>query len=498
MGVNGVGAISATMLQSILDMRQQLDTLEQQLGTGQKSVTYSGLGLDAGLTVSLNAQLASITNYTNAINTVGTRIDIAQTALGQMASFGTDVQSAVSQNSFTLNSDGQTTAQTTALADLDSYLGLLNTQVGNRYIFSGQASDQPSVDTMDHILNGNGAQAGLKQVIDERNQADLGDGLGRLQLTMPTTHSVQLAEDSATSPFGFKLAGVNSSLTGATVTGPSGSPQTVNVDLGVTNPSPGDTIQYEFNLPDGTTESITLKATTDNPPGPNQFMIGATADDTATNLNAALDTAVRKLASTALTAASTVEASNNFFDNPPQRVGTSPFSGATTLVNGTAADTVMWYTGGNTAGSIRATATAQIDQSITVSYGTQANEQGIRWVLQNIATLAAATYSSADPNASAAAAALNNRVNANLGVPPGTQSIQNIEADLAGAQSSMKSATGRQQQTTSTLTNLLQKISTVPQEQVGAQILAMQTSLQASLQVTAMLSKISLINYLPA
>ena len=207
---------------------------------------------------------------------------------------------------------------------------------------------------------------------------------------------------------------------------------------------------------------------------------------------------MRTLASTALSAASAVEASNNFFDNPPQRVGTSPFSSATTLVNGSAADTVMWYTGGTTAGSIRSTATAQIDQSITVSYGTQANEQGIRWVLQNIATLAATTYSPADPNASAAVAALNNRVNANLGVPPGTQSIQNIEADLAGAQSSMKSATDRQQQTTSTLTDLLQKISTVPQEQVGAQILAMQTSLQASLQVTAMLSKISLINYLPA
>ena len=267
MSVNGVGAISASMLQSILDMRQQLDTLEQQLGTGQKSTTYSGLGLDAGLTVSLNAQLASINNFTTAINTVGTRIDVAQTALDQMASFGTNVQSAVSQNSFTLNSSGQTTAQTTALADLDSYLGLLNSQVGNRYIFSGQASDQPSVDTMDHILNGNGAQAGLKQVIDERNQADLGDGLGRLQLTQPATNEVDLAEDNATSPFGFKLAGVNSSLTGATVTGPSGSPKSVNVTLG-TSPNPGDTIQYEFNLPDGTSESITLKATTDDPPAP--------------------------------------------------------------------------------------------------------------------------------------------------------------------------------------------------------------------------------------
>ena len=47
------------------------------------------------------------------------------------------------------------------------------------------------------------------------------------------------------------------------------------------------------------------------------------------------------------------------------------------------------------------------------------------------------------------------------------------------------------------LTDLLQKIETVPQEQVGAQILSLQTSLQASLQTTAMLSKLSLINYMP-
>ncbi|HVV60418.1 MAG TPA: flagellar biosynthesis protein FlgL [Pseudolabrys sp.] len=495
MSVSGVGAISASMMQSILDMRKQLDSLEQQLGTGMKSDTYSGLGLSAGLTVGLNAQLAAITNFTSTINTVGTRVSIAQTALDQMTSFGTDVQNAVSQNGYTLDSNGQTTAQNTALSDLGSFLGLLNTQVGNRYIFSGNAADQPSVDTMDHILNGNGAQAGLKQVIDERNQADLGDGLGRLQLTQPATNEVDLSEDVAGSPFGFKLAGVNSSLTGATVTGPSGSPQTVSVTLG-SNPNPGDTIQYQFTLPDGTSENITLKATTDNPPGPNQFTIGATPDDTADNLKAALDTSVRTLASTALSAASAVEASNNFFDNPPQRVSGSPLSSATALVNGTSADTVMWYTGGTTTGSIRSTATAQIDQSITVSYGTQANEQGIRWVLQNIATLAAVTYSPSDPNASAAISALDNRVNANLGVPAGTQSIQDIETDLAGAQSSMKSATSRQQQTTNTLTNLLQNITTVPQEQVGAQILAMQTSLSASLQVTAMLSKISLVNYL--
>src|SRR6185437_5306371 len=104
------------------------------------------------------------------------------------------------------------------------------------------------------------------------------------------------------------------------------------------------------------------------------------------------------------------------------------------------------------------TATAQIDPSISVAYGTRANEQGIRWMLQNVATLAAVSFSPTDPNAQAQSAALNQRLNANIAVPAGTQKIANIEADLAAAQTAMKSATNRQQQTTSTLSDMLQQI----------------------------------------
>ena len=44
-------------------------------------------------------------------------------------------------------------------------VGILNTQVGDRYIFSGSAINTPSVASSDDILNGTGTQAGLKQVI---------------------------------------------------------------------------------------------------------------------------------------------------------------------------------------------------------------------------------------------------------------------------------------------------------------------------------------------
>jgi flagellar hook-associated protein 3 FlgL len=47
-----------------------------------------------------------------------------------------------------------------------------------------------------------------------------------------------------------------------------------------------------------------------------------------------------------------------------------------------------------------------------------------------------------------------------------------------------------------TLQNLLQSVEGATTEEVASQILAMQTSLQATLQTTAMLLRTSLINYL--
>src|SRR6202012_4421161 len=82
----------------------------------------------------------------------------------------------------------------------------------------------------------------------------------------PPTPVVSVAEDAAGSPFGLKLSQVSSTLTGATVTGPAGSPAAISIDLGTTNPNPGDQISFTFNQPDGTTTSVQLTATTTSPP----------------------------------------------------------------------------------------------------------------------------------------------------------------------------------------------------------------------------------------
>ena len=142
---------------------------------------------------------------------------------------------------------------------------------------------------------------------------------------------------------------------------------------------------------------------------------------------------MRKIGATSLQAASSVAASHDFFDvdvgHPPQRVSGSPYT-ATSLTNGTAANTVTWYTGEMGTDPARGTAVAQIDDHLSVSYGVRANEQGIRSTIENIAVFAATTYSSSDPNASDRFSALNERLATALDNPPGQQKIEDIESDL--------------------------------------------------------------------
>ena len=500
MAIASIGGKPAAQIQALVDLRAKLDDLQRQLSTGKKASTYAGLGVDRGVTVGLRSQLSQISSYDATAGNVQTRINIAQTALGCMSEISNSVKTAMMQGSYGTGAIGYNTAQTAAQFSLDEMLGLLNTRAGDHYLFSGRATDQPAAETYDHILNGDGAKAGLKQIISERSQADLGaSGLGRLTVTSATATSLSVAED-AVSPFGFKLASVTSSLTNAVVAGPAGVPPAISVDLTGGVPAVGDSLTLRFDMPDGTTENLTLTGTTTSPPGPNQFLIGADETITTANLSTALTTAIGKLAATSLTAASAVKASNEFFSadasTPPPRVDGPPFDSAIAMTTGSSADTVIWYTGETGTDPARSSSTARIDPNLSVGYGVRANEDGLRAIIQNLATLAATTISPTDPNSGELSTALNGRLTTNLSGSPGVQTIADIRTDLANSQVSIKAAKDRHQQQTATLADYLQQIEGVSNEDVGAQILTLQTRLQASMQVTSMLYQTSLVNYM--
>ena len=184
--------------------------------------------------------------------------------------------------------------------------------------------------------------------------------------------------------------------------------------------------------------------------------------------------------------------------NPaPLRVNGPPFATATNLIGGTSANTVSWYTGEVGTDPARGTAIARIDQSITVQYGARANEQALRYQLQNIAVYSAVTTNASNPNSKAQVNALQQRIAANLAPQTGQQSIQDIQAEFAGAQSAIKASTDRQTQLKGMAQTMLDQIEGINQEEVATKILALQTSLQASYQTTSMLYQTTLTKFLP-
>jgi len=624
MSIDGVNGRTSYIGTSILNIRKQLDDLTQQLASGRVSTTYAGQGANRGFALSLRAQVSGLDSYADTAKNVNIRLNVVNLALQGLADIGTSVKSAASTSTIVLNNNGQTSGQITAQAAFSNAVSLLNSQTGDRYLFSGRTTDTSATVSADVMLDGVGTQAGLKQLINERRQADQGvSNMGHLTVSSPplTTTVTSLAEDG--SSFGLKLGSVSSSLTGATVTQPTGAPPAVTVDLGAVNPNNGDKITFNFNLPDGTTESIALTATTTNPPPTGSFLIGVDTVATTANLQAALTSSIQTLGDTSLVAASAIAASDNFFNpsatvtgtavnnqaavpapitgatllsgtapadslgasfaagdtitvngtpitfvasgatgnqlnitdsvqtllakidsitgtgtpstvtggvialhggdgaslavsssntaafaalgfsaaasaNPaPLRVNGPPFATATNLIGGTSANTVSWYTGEVGTDSPRGTAIARIDQSITVQYGARANEQALRYELQNIAVYSAVTTNANNPNSKAQVNALQQRIAANLAPQTGQQSIQDMQAEFAGAQNAIKASTDRQTQLKGMAQTMLDQIEGINQDEVATKILALQTSLQASYQTTSMLYQTTLTKFLP-
>jgi flagellar hook-associated protein 3 FlgL len=624
MSIDGVNGRTSYIGTSILHIRAQLDDLTQQLASGRVSTTYAGQGANRGFALSLRAQVSSINAYADTATNVNTRLNVVNLALQGLSDIGTSVKKAASTSTIVLNDNGQTSGQITAQAAFSNAVSLLNSQTGDRYLFSGRTTDTAATVSSDVMLDGIGTQAGLKQLINERRQADQGVGnMGHLTVASPplTTTVTSLTEDG--SSFGLKLSSISTSLTGATVTQPAGSPRAITVDLGAVNPNDGENVTFNFNLPDGTSESIVLTATTKNPPPTGSFLIGVDTAATTVNLQAVLTSSIQTLSDTSLVAASAIAASNNFFNpsatvtgtavnnqaaipapisgttllsgaaatnslatsfaagdtitvngtpitfvasgatgnqlnvtdsvqallskidsitgtgtpstvtggvialhggdgdaltvsssnaaafaalgfsgtasaNPaPLRVNGPPFATATNLIGGTSANTISWYTGEVGTDPARGTAVARIDQSITVQYGARANEQALRYQLQNIAVYCAVTTNSANPNSKGQVNALQQRISANLAPQTGQQSIQDMQAQFAGAQNAIKASTDRQTQLKGMAQTMLDQIEGINQDEVATKVLALQTSLQASYQTTSMLYQTTLTKFLP-
>ena len=148
MAINSISYSGSLFGQQVLNLNNQLTNLSTELATGEKSTTYAGMGIGESFAIAARQQLSNISAYNTTQTNVNTTIDAENTALQSLTSIANTVQNDASTTSQTINSNGQTVGQENAQAQLGSMLGILNTQVGDRYIFSGSAISTPMIATV--------------------------------------------------------------------------------------------------------------------------------------------------------------------------------------------------------------------------------------------------------------------------------------------------------------------------------------------------------------
>ncbi len=354
------------------------------------------------------------------------------------------------------------------------------------------------------IIGGNQLQITATNATDTITITDIDAGAAALAglttgAAASPTATASISEDVTGSPFGFKLNGATSTLTGTTVNGPSGSPQNLDVTFSSTLPNDGETIQVTFDLPDGTSHDLRMTARTSGPLLQGEFLIGSDENATAVNFQTAITTELETEAQRSLSAASLFAASNDFFDfdaaNPPQRVDGPPFDSATALRDALTTDTVFWYQGEDSATSARTSSVARVDDSITIAYGARANEDALRQVMKTFAAISVETFSATDVNAADRSHEMQLRASAGLSFANGVQGVDDIITELTVGQTVAGRAHERHTTSDGFLRDLVGQSENVDLFEVSAQILSLSSRVEASLQVSASLSQLSILNY---
>jgi flagellin-like hook-associated protein FlgL len=493
----------------IAKLQDQFNQLQTQLATGKKASTLADLGSSRYSDLTVRSQLTRIGAYDNNITTVNLRINMLNQVLTSLSTVNSDARATSTAGSYGTDNVNLATAPSIALNRLDQVLSTLNTDINGHYLLGGGATDHAPVVGSSAALDGAGGLDGFRTVAAQRLQADQGaDGLGRLTLST-ASDTVTVAEDGA-HPFGFKLSTLSSTNSSLTLTQPSGSPASMAVQF-TAQPNDGDELTVGLTLPDGTSDSLTMKAVAGTPANPGEFQIGATAAATAANFSAALQSSLQTEGQTTLAVASNYAAATNFFNgqgSSVQRVAVNTADNTFYTATGyetaaqTAATTVQWYSGQDSNGAARASVSSKVDDTTNVDYGVEANEYGFTQLVRSLAVQSIQTYSTsttaqtAQSQAKFDAVAQGQLVNLSSAKDSTPGSIAAIGVDLGLAQTTLKNLTSQHTAYSAQLQDVLSNVETADPTTVASELLELQTRLSASYQATSMISQLQLVNYL--
>ena len=135
-GGNGVPDTLGRLVSDSNTIKTRLDKITQQVSTGLVSQTYGGLIGTAQISLNLRPQLASVDVLTRNITGAAIKIDMSSQVMDQLqqiaSTFFSGTVSMASQTSQEIDSMANQ-----ASAALSQVRGLLNTKIGDTYLFAG-------------------------------------------------------------------------------------------------------------------------------------------------------------------------------------------------------------------------------------------------------------------------------------------------------------------------------------------------------------------------
>ncbi len=286
----------------VKQLNQSLQKLQVQLATQEKAQTLSELGSNRVYDLTLRSRLSRLDAFKANIDTATLRLDFLDNSVNRLIEIQSDSRGSLSASG--VGEDGIEIASASEIAynRLDEITAILNGDLNGRYMFAGNQTDAEPVVTADILINGDGSRAGLKTMISERKRADAGgltaygdasNGIGRLtinQIQLSATNGApgDVVISESVTPNGPALTDVDA--TGMTnVAAPPlavGPPASTTVTF-AGQPNPGETLTVTVQQPGGTPQPMIFTAVAGTPANPGEFQIGADANATAANFQAA-------------------------------------------------------------------------------------------------------------------------------------------------------------------------------------------------------------------
>ena len=133
-------------------LNAQLNTLTRELSTGKTADPDTRLSGDYTVFAALNADLSRNASVQRAIRDFGLETDARQTTLGSVLDLGREVTTALLEVSTLLGPEARRAAAQTAASRFEGVVLSLNTQLGGRALFAGQAVGGAAVTSVETML----------------------------------------------------------------------------------------------------------------------------------------------------------------------------------------------------------------------------------------------------------------------------------------------------------------------------------------------------------